>query len=145
MSDDNEGDGEEVDFLGELEELAAHLSRDKAIAHLADFFANHWDGESPGPPALDRMSSRDLAFYLLVADRWDDLVDYLQALWDSVFNDVPTRGDDQPRLAIGSIHEIVVPAPGADTWELSIAVEDSYTVITHAFKGWQVTSTGGTV
>ena len=145
MSDDGGDNDEEVSFLEDLEDLASHLSRAKAIPYLAEFFAGVWDGESDGPPALDKASSRELAFYLHIADRWDDLVEYLQAIWDSLFNDVPTRGDDQPRLLIGSIHEIKVPEAGAETWELSLAVEDSYTVITHSFLGWQVTATGGTV
>jgi hypothetical protein len=143
MTDEDDGDGEEIDFLADLEELAAHLARDKAIAHLKEFFPRVWDPESEGPPALDDASSRDLAFYLLVADRWDDLVEYLQAIWDRTYNDVPARGDDMPRTEIGSIHGIVPPADGADTWELSIAVEDSDAIITHAFKGWVAEVIGG--
>jgi hypothetical protein len=144
MSDDEDGD-EAGDFLADLEDLAAHLARAKAIAHLAEFFRDHWDPESEGPPALDDASSRDLAFYLLVSDRWDDLEEYLQAIWDRMFNDVPTRADDQPRIEIGAIHGIKPPDAGTDTWELALAVEDADTVITHAFKGWEVTATGGTV
>ena len=132
-------------FLADLEELAAHLARGKAITHLVEFFRDEWDTESEGPPALEYASSRDLAFFLLVADRWEDLVEYLQAIWDRMFNDVPTHGDDQPRVKIGAIHAIAAPAAGSDTWELSLAVEHADTVITHALKGWEVTSTGGTV
>ena len=141
MSDEDEADT----FLEDIEELAAHLSRGKTIAHLAELIADVWDDESEGPPALEQATSRDLAFYLLVSDRWDDLVEYLQAIWDRMFNDAPTRGDDQPRILIGAIHAIKVPAAGAETWELSLAVDNADTVITHAFKGWEVTATGGTV
>ena len=144
MPDDEAPDDEAGSFLDDLEELVAHLARGKAIAHLAEFVRDNWDPESEGPPKLEPMSSRDLAFLLLVSDRWDDLVEYLQAIWDRMFNDAPTRGDDQPRVMIGAIHAIQVPAEGADTWELSLAVENADTVITHAFQGWEVTGTGGT-
>lgn len=139
-------DEEEADtFLEDLEDLAAHLARGKAITHLVEFFNDVWDSESEGPPALDHATSRDLAFYLLVSDRWEDLVEYLQAIWDGMLNDAPERSDDQPRVTIGAIHRIAVPAAGSDTWELSLSVENADTVITHAFKGWEVTATGGTV
>jgi hypothetical protein len=138
-------EGEDPDtFLADLEELAAHLARGKAIEHLVEFFRDVWSMESEGPPQLDHAPSRDLAFYLLVSDRWEDLIEYLQAIWDRMFNDVPARGDDQPRVTIGGIYSIGVPAAGADTWELSLTVGDADTVITHAFKGWEVTATGGT-
>ncbi len=130
MSDEEEADT----FLEDLEELAAHLARGKAIAHLVEWFRDVWDSESEGPPALDTAPSRDLAFYLLVSDRWEDLVEYLQAIWDGMFDQA---------VKIRAIHSIGVPAQGADTWELSLAVENADTVITHAFKGWEVTATGG--
>ena len=138
-------DEEEADtFLEDLEDLAAHLARGKAITHLVEWFGDVWDSEAEAPPALDHASSRDLAFFLLVSDRWEDLVEYLQAIWDGMMNDVPEGGGDQPRVKIGAIHRIAVPAAGADTWELALSVENADTVITHAFKGWEVTATGGT-
>ena len=121
-------------FLADLEELAAHLSRAKAIPHLIEWFGDVWDSQAEAPPQLDHASSRDLAFYLLVSDRWEDLVEYLQAIWDRMFDQA---------VKIGGIHSIAVPEARSDTWELSLAVDNADTVITHAFKGWEVTATGG--
>ena len=135
MSDDDPvDDDEEGNFLADLEELSANLARKKAIAHLAEFFADVWDDESESSPGLEQASSRDLAFYLLVSDRWDDLVEYLQAIWDRMFDGA---------VKIRAIHALAVPDAGSDAWELSLSVENADTVITHAFKGWEVTATGG--
>ena len=87
------------------------------------------------------MTDRQLAFLLVLEDRYDDLLEYLQPIWDREFNDVPTRADDESRLAIGPVYGISVPEDGGEAWELNLEVDDSYAVVTHGFAGWQVAYT----
>ena len=126
-------------FCTQVDELAASLkARSKVVSHLEE-----WLAESCGdkPPKVAAMTTRQLAFLLILEDRYEDVVEYLQAIWDLTFNDIPARGGDAPRLVIGAIRALKPPADGADTWEIALEANDSDAVVVHHFAGWEVVKT----
>jgi hypothetical protein len=132
-------------FLQQLDDAVASMSsRAKAIARARAFLDDNFSEWCEGPPELETMTDRQLVFLLVLEQRYDDLIEYLQAIWDLEFNAVPTRADDDPRFEISVIHAISPPRDGEDTWELSLEPDDSDAVISHKLAGWQVTGTTGT-
>ncbi len=132
----------DLSFQSQLDDAAATMPKPRQlIERLEAFFAASFSQQCPGPPEVGTLSDRQCAFLLLLAVRYDDVVEYVQAIWDRESTLALTRADDDPRYTVDSIYAIVPPADGNDEWEMSFEPEDSDMVITHQFRGWEVTAT----